>query len=97
MNKKFKMTQTRPEGGDCTAPYDIDFYEKCTLKEFIDEVLSCKDEWGYIDIRHNKISFRVEYRYGELKTPISNEIFGRTVIFAEASGGWTRMDYKLYL
>ena len=95
--RKFKMVQTSPEGGDCTAPYDIDFFESCIMKEFIDEILSDKEEWGYITINHDKTSFSIEYRNGELKTPIANEILGRKIIFAEASGGWTRMDYKLYL
>ena len=97
MNKKFEIIQSRPEGSDCTAPYNIHFYKKCTVKEFIDEILSRKDEWGRIIVSHDRASFEVEYRYGELKTPISNEILERTIIFADGSGGWTSMDYRLYL
>ena len=37
--KGYRMYQTRPEGGDCTAPYDIDFFESYTVKEFVNDIL----------------------------------------------------------
>lgn len=91
------MYQTRPEGDDCTAPYDIDFFESYKVKEFVDDILSNKEEWGWITIRFDKTERTFEYRDGRLKTELPKELLSRTIVFAGASGGWSRMDYHLYL
>lgn len=97
--KGYRMYQTRPEGGDCTAPYDIDFFEPCTytVEEFVKDILSNKDEWGYINIHFDKTERVFEYRDGALKNELPKELFSRTIVFADAHGGWSRMDYNLYL
>lgn len=95
--KGYRMYQTRPEGGDCTAPYDIDFFESYTVKEFVDDILSNKEEWGWITIHFDKTERTFEYRDGGLKTELPKELLSRTIVFAGASGGWSRMDYHLYL
>lgn len=88
-----KFTQLRPEGGDCTAPYDVTEFPEI-VADFVGEVLGkYKREWGYIVIKR----YRFEYRYGKLLNNIPSELLARRVSNVEASGGWTGMDYYLTL
>lgn len=93
-----------PLGG--TAPYKVIILEKCTVREFVEYVLHTQDSWGYIGI-HNpeKGPFfgypNIQYSGGKLKVGSIIEDFGeflnKQVIKATADGGWSRMDYILYV
>ena len=93
-----------PLGG--TAPYKVILHEKCTVREFVEYVLDTKDEWGYIGIYNpEKGPFfgypNIEYSHGKLKAGSIIEDFGefldKPVVKATAEGGWSRMDYILYI
>ncbi len=79
--------------GDCTDLYDLRLESRTTVKEFIDEVLARKGEWGYIDIEDR----RLEYRYGKLLSGQFDDIKECEIIPVSAHGGWSRMDYELRL
>ena len=94
----FKLIQIRPEGSDCTAPYDVELNGKYTVEQFIYDVLKDKREWGYIGINDGKSIFgnpNCEFRYGELLSSLPTEFLKMQVTKARASGGWSRMDYIL--
>lgn len=97
----FDFRQCGPECGDCTAPYDIVFYKKYTVREFIQEVLTRK-EWGRIGIYNPKEnpffgSPCCEYRHDQLKSHLPENLMDKTIKSASASGGWTLMNYILTL
>lgn len=95
----FKLMQTGPERGDCTAPYDVIFDKPYTVREFVSAVLTeRKDEWGTIGINNGHTflgSPRMEYRYGAGEYEPLKDFFDKPVKSATASGGWTAMDYLL--
>ena len=94
----FKLRQLRPEGGDCTAPYEVDLGGEYTVGDFIRDVLIDDREWGYIGIYNGKDIFgnpNCEYSHGELKTTLPDDFLGMKIVNATASGGWSRMDYLL--
>lgn len=98
---KFVFEQIRPEGGDCTAPYNVKFYEKCTVRDFISEVLARK-EWGSIGIwnpEENPFfgSPAITYRQDVLHGDFPDEIMDKRIKSATSHGGWSRMDYILVL
>lgn len=93
-----------PLGG--TAPYEVILFEKCTVREFVGYVLDTKSDWGYIGIYNpEKNPFfgypHIEYSHGKLEVGSIFEDFGefldKPVIKATADGGWSRMDYILYV
>ena len=100
----FSFVQTAPEAGDCTAPYDILFHKKMTVKEFIKEVLT-RHEWGFVNIydpdAHDNLYKRKDcvccYLYDEVKSCFPVDILNTYISSASAHGGWTRMDYMLKL
>ena len=98
----FRLIISGPTRSDCTAPYDVVLDRAYTVAEFIETVLQQKDEWGYIIIRQRPpVSWfdypRCEYRCGELLSKLPDLYSDQLVKLAEADGGWTRMDYILYV
>lgn len=93
----FRLTQIRPEGSDCTAPYKVELNGKYTVESFVDDVLLLNNEWGIIGIEDGLSVFgdpHVEYGQGKLKSENFNEtISNLKVCSVRASGGWSRMDY----
>lgn len=96
------------ERGDCTAPYEVILKKKCTVREFINAVLTDKREWGEIylgDMYNWSVRMdpdkKIEYRYGSICKGTMTWDFERfldvEVIGVKADGGWTRMDYGLEL
>lgn len=93
-----------PLGG--TAPYKVILLEKCTVREFVEYVLNNKSDWGYIGIYNKERNPffgwpNIQYSCGRLKAGSIIEDFGefldRPVGEATADGGWSRMDYILYV
>lgn len=97
----FKLKQIRPEGSDCTAPYDVILDKEYTVREFINTVLTNEPrEWGYIGIIKRGEVFGdpcCEYSHGELLSHLPDDILDRKIDWARASGGWSRMDYQFRL
>lgn len=93
-----------PLGGE--APYKVIFLEKCTVREFVEYVLNTTNDWGYIGIYNPEENPffgypNIEYAVGRLKEGSTIRDFGelldKSVTKATASGGWSRMDYILYV
>ncbi len=97
-----KLTQCTPTGGDCTAGYSVTLDKDYTVEEFINEVLT-KNEWGYIGIWSDEQAWfdrgdpYCEYKRDKLITQMPNDIMGKKIVKAKASGGWSNMDYLLTL
>ena len=103
----FELTRSGPEGGDCCAPYDVEIlWPKPTVGEFIDAVVRAKvgnggTEWGYIGIhKHGSIFGEplCEYQHGKIVSDnIPDNIKEKRIHIVTANGGWSRMDYRIYL
>lgn len=97
----FKFIQTTEESRDCTCGYDIELDKVYTFREFIETVLTRKDELGFIYIYTNERPWFTcpSYKYisgqvtseppGEIWSKICNNIIKNV----SARGGWGRMDY----
>ena len=95
----FKLIQKRPEGSDCTAPYEVQLNGKYTVESFVNDVLLVKNEWGNIGIDDGRSVFGdpvIQYADGYLKDEhFPESVRNLKVCSARASGGWSRMDYIL--
>ena len=97
----FTFKTTGPADRDCWA-YDIILDKEYTVREFIQTVLdNLPKEWGYIGIGGKNFfgDPYVEYRYGEIihNPTAMEEVMDRKIDHVRADGGWSRMDYRLYL
>ena len=93
-----ELRQIGRAGSDCTAPYEVIIHGKCTVREFVECVLTHHKEWGYIGISDGSIfgNPRIEYARGTITTENTlKDIKDYIVVKALASGGWSRMDYLL--
>ena len=108
MNKTFRMAQSSPMRSDCTADFTIQLYENYTVEGFINAVLdNNKNEWGFIKCFSSSDNLKdilsvskavCEYKRGKLVSEkLPDEILNRSVVAATASGGYSRMDYRLLL
>lgn len=97
----FRLKPAGPERGDCTAPYEVVFDRRCTLREFCASVLKNEKDWGYVLIRDDRPwsakKQKFEYRYGAMLDPVPEDLLGRKIDGATAEGGWSRMDYFVLL
>ena len=103
----FRLIQTSDTRGDCTASYDVQLDKEYTVQEFLETVLTQKaDEWGalYLMVRSKKLFWQnpnCEYRHGKKTgTTWANILirYGeRTITKICSDGGWTRMDYYIWL
>lgn len=98
----FTFKTTGPADRDCWA-YDIVLDKEYTVREFIQTVLDNRpDEWGYIRIGKQRSIFGgpyIEYKYGEIihNPTAMEEVMNRKIDHVRSVGGWTAMDYWLYL
>ena len=91
-----KFTQCGMTGGDCCTPYHVSFTPGCTLRELVYDILS-RGEWGYIDIKRPYI-LRCEYKgCNVVSNPFPEEIQDMEVERVDAYGGYSMMDYFVYL
>ena len=103
--KHFKLRYKGPTGGDCTAPYYVDIIDKPTVKQFVDDVLGNKNEWGRIEVRNaaNVTLGGFWYRYGVLESDYAvspalvNSIPNAIITRGMAAGGWSSMDYVIWV
>lgn len=97
-----KLSQSTPTAGDCTAGYSVSLDKEYTVDEFIKEVLTNK-EWGYIGIHNEGQAWfsrgnpNCEYRGDKLITEMDKDFLNHKVKAAKASGGYSRMDYTIYI
>lgn len=102
----FKMNQASPVRGDCTCSYDIILDKDYTIREFIKTVLTEKsNEWGYIGINTDEGDFsakifgdpRCEYKCGRLLCSLPEEYLDKKINKVNGDGGWSRMDYLIWI
>lgn len=98
----FSMVACTPMSRDCTCGYKVFLEKEYTVEEFINAVLKAKsDEWGYIGIYKKGSIFgepNCEYRNGKLSTkPMPNKFLKKKIVDVIAGGGYSRMDYLLYV
>jgi hypothetical protein len=96
----FKMYMAGKVRGDCTAPYNVELDKAYTVNEFVHTVLTKSRDWGYIGIDCNGKIFgepKCEYRYGKLLYTLPEDVLNKNVVKVEADGGWSRMDYLLWI
>jgi len=93
-----KLFQTSETFGDSTAKYDITMSHDYSVKEFITEVLTQK-EWGKISVydENRNLLSSGEYNGKKLTIPISEDILSKQICEANSHGGWSNMDYFLYV
>lgn len=99
----FKLNHIGGPYGDETSRYDVILGKEYTVSEFINTVLDeCKDEWGCIGIHKPRTIFGdpcVDYFHGDFKTDpsVMDEYANRKIKHVMAHGGWSNMDYRIYL
>lgn len=106
----FKLVKTTPTGSDETAGYIVLFGEDkpCTVNDFINEVLDKNPrDYGGINIyssyKYSDVfQCGVKYGYGKLEISTLPEktlprYLNKQIISASASGGWSLMNYTLYV
>jgi hypothetical protein len=90
---------TSSVGSDETQSFDVRDY-KGTFGEFVKEVLTkYKSEWGEFKIKNTAwfVPSSFEYKHGELLNEIPQDLLDKKIVKVQASGGWSNMDYYLYL
>lgn len=100
----FDFTATSGILGDCTTWYSVSSDGK-TVNDLIDFVIRCKrQEWGEIRIVPNGGNWildnicELEYSYGKItKDNIPEDIKNKCISKIDANGGWSNMDYIVYL
>lgn len=105
MNNLFEFIQTSLVGGDCTCNYRIKFNIECTVREFLHEIFAYRtNEWGTIDVNPNICvngvptdTISTYYENCTIQTSFSEDVLNSIITEAVASGGYTRMDYILYV
>lgn len=98
-----KFIQTHSEARDCTALYDVILDKPYTAGEFVEKVLVTRsNEWGNFDVMGRGSDYfhptaRVKYRYGKLLETLPENLLSMQIERIKAHGGWTNMDYQLYI
>lgn len=95
---------------DCTTPYEVILDKSYKVAEFITEVLTTRsNEWGEFRVKckadDNWFYYKdkAEYRYGKIvtrdgiKTQIAEEYASLAITKVYARGGWSCMDYELFI
>lgn len=98
------------DNGDATANYAVDFAKGLTLRKLVENVLrDAPDDWGYFEIAPDRAGTParfcdtervIEYRCGKIiyiKTELYEKYADKVIEKLDASGGWTRMDYKAHI
>lgn len=99
--KMFELIQNTPVGGDCTCGYGVKLDREYTVAGFVNTVLkNYANEWGIFEVkRGSKAVGSFEYSYGNCNLTDKPDADYRDCKIKEAyaSGGWSRMDYTLYI
>ncbi|MCD8401441.1 hypothetical protein G1K52_11810 [Tenacibaculum finnmarkense] len=93
----FKFKKNTKTFRDETAGYCVILSKDYTVGSFVEEVLTYKNEWGYIGVDSGAIfgSPNCEFKNGVLIGNLPNDIMCKKIISVRANGGWSRMDYLL--
>lgn len=82
--------------GDCTSSYNITLDKNYTVEEFINIILKDRpNEWGSIEVSNIDVC---RYSQGKLLNEnFSSDILHKNIKKVVSHGGWTLMDYIIYL
>lgn len=102
-NNLFKFMCTGGPYGDCSSHYNVEMKQPCTVAQFVAFVNS-KGEWGKVYINpknwlgHDALA-SFEYNNHGSNKPLAIPPFFHDMRIAriEAHGGWSNMDYFVYL
>lgn len=107
MIKKLKFTPVSQPSGDETTAYLVEFPQGATVEEFVDIVLvNHHTDHGNIGLVHEGIrtatsmtggSPQRNYIRGTMTKPFPDTFLNRKITKISARGGWTRMDYVVWL
>lgn len=98
MSKLFKISYGQ-QGSDSTGPYYITLLRECTVREFINEWLKNKSEWGYFGILPKTGSTifgnpYCEYKHGKIEgDPLPYDVLNSKIKSVFGDGGWGRSDF----
>ena len=92
-----KFISTSGVHGDETSTFDVKINkDNTTVKDIIEYILSRNKDWGFINIGNFLSNKCLEYKYGAIISDnISSEDKNKIVKTIDASGGWSRMDYRI--
>lgn len=99
MFKTFSLVQIHSEGSDCTAPYRLSVIGTPSVGEVINDILS-SDDWGTIAVfseGRNSIVSHASYKHGQIEGTRNLGYDGHIVIGGRSVGGWSNMEYTLYI
>ena len=88
--------------GDGMYSYDVVINKKdATVSDLINYVVNKKGDWGYIGIEGitDVSDFNAfEYRWGEIVNDgIPEQLKDKPIRLIKAHGGWSCMDYRIFL
>lgn len=85
--------------GDCTNKYNISLSKEYTVGEFIDTILKERtDEWGSMEILSASVCSYCSYYKGNLTNKkFAPDVLSKNIRKVVGHGGWTRMDYIIYI
>lgn len=99
MFKSFRRIPAHSEGSDCTAPYILDIIGKPSVNEVIADIKQ-SNEWGSIEVYskgRNSVVSSMSYGNGMSGGSIDHGYDNHIVIGGNSVGGWSNMDYTLYI
>lgn len=97
--KSFELVTKNGPLSDHTYNYDVNLLKKLTLKEFIDEIINKKTEWGSIYINDYNVhqkpdDNKIRYENGKiLSDTIPEKYLDKEIRMITANGGWSMMNY----
>lgn len=99
----FKPVCTGGPYGDCMSAYRIEMRQPCTIAQFV-EFVNSKGEWGNVYINPKNwlgqdalASFEYNNHGSNKPLVIPPYFHDMRIARIEAHGGWSAMDYRVYL
>lgn len=86
------LTRTSEIFSDSTADYVVETDKEYLLRDFINEVLLNKNQWGEFQIG----KLRLPYKHGKLMSGMPLEA-SNLIAEVDAHGGWSLMNYYIKL
>lgn len=101
----FTLRQSGPIGGDETAMHSVNFdnpHELHTIGQFMDDLLKGHSgDWGSVEVRGSTrpgyTVVSLSYSHGHTEEQFADEILKQEIKSISASGGWSRMDYLIFV
>lgn len=99
----FKFVCTGGPYGDCMSAYRIEIQQPCTIAQFV-EFVNSREEWGAVYINPKNwlgqdalASFEYNNHGSNKPLVIPPYFHDMRIARIEAHGGWSAMDYRVYL